>query len=51
MGPSKMITSVRRRRSRSPGDKEGIVDEREQQGMSISTVARKYGLYPSRLFT
>jgi transposase len=51
MGPVEIITSVQRRRRWSPGEKKAIVEETEQPGMSISSVARKYGLHPSQLFT
>jgi len=40
-----VITSVQRRRRWSPGEKKAIVEEAEQPGMSISAVARKYGLH------
>jgi transposase len=51
MGPVEIITSVQRRRRWSPGEKKAIVEETEQPGMSISSVARKYGLHPNQLFT
>ncbi len=45
-----VITSVQRRRRWSPGEKKAIVEETEQPGMSISAVARRYGLHPNQLF-
>lgn len=45
-----IITSVQRRRRWSAGEKKAIVEESEQPGMSISAVARKYGLHPNQLF-
>lgn len=51
MGPVEIITSVQRRRRWTPGEKKAIVEETEQPGMSISSVARKYGLHPNQLFT
>jgi transposase-like protein len=51
MGPVEIITSVQRRRRWSPGEKKAIVEESEQPGMSISSVARKYCLHPNQLFT
>ena len=51
MNSIEIITSVQRRRRWSPGEKKAIVEETEQPGMSISAVARKYGLHPNQLFT
>jgi transposase len=46
----KVITSVERRRRWSAEDKKAFVAEAEQPGMSISAVARKYGIHPNQLF-
>ncbi len=51
MGPLEIITSVQRRRRWTPSEKKAIVGETEQPGMSISSIARKYGLHPNQLFT
>ena len=51
MGPVEIITSVQRRRRWTPSEKKAIVEETEQPGMSISSVARKYALHPNQLFT
>ena len=40
-----VITSVQRRRRWSAEDKKAFVEEAEQPGMSISAVARKYGIH------
>jgi len=45
-----VITSVERRRRWSAQDKKAIVAEAEQPGMSISSVARKYGIHPNQVF-
>lgn len=45
-----VITSVERRRRWSAEDKKAFVAEAEQPGMSISAVARKYGIHPNQLF-
>jgi transposase len=45
-----VITSVERRRRWSAHDKKAIVSEAEQPGMSISSVARKYGIHPNQVF-
>jgi len=45
-----VITSVERRRRWSAEDKKALVAEAEQPGMSISAVARKYGIHPNQLF-
>jgi transposase len=50
MGPVEVITSVQRRRRWSAGEKRAMVQEAEQPGMSISSVARKYGIHPNQLF-
>ena len=46
----KVITSVQRRRRWSVQDKKALVEEAEQPGMSISAVARKYGIHSNQLF-
>ena len=50
MSPVEVITSVQRRRRWSPEEKRALVEEAEQPGMSISAVARKYGIHPNQLF-
>jgi transposase len=45
-----VITSVERRRIWSPQEKEAIVRETSEQGVSVSQIARKYGINPSQLF-
>jgi hypothetical protein len=47
MSPVEVITSVQRRRRWSAEEKRAVVGEAEQPGMSISAVARKYGIHPS----
>ena len=51
MGPVEIITSVQKRRRWTPGEKKAIVEEAQLPGMSISAVAREYGLHPNQLFT
>ena len=46
----KLITSVERRRRWSVEEKRKIIQETYQAGMSLSKVARKYGITPSQLF-
>jgi len=50
MGPIEVITSVQRRRRWTAQQKKAMVEEAEQPGMSISSVARKYGIHPNQLF-
>jgi transposase len=50
MSPVEVITSVQRRRGWSVQQKKAIVEEAEQQGNSIASVARKYEVYPNQLF-
>lgn len=50
MGPVEVITSVQRRRYWSAAQKQAMVDEAEEPGNSISSVARKYGIHPNQLF-
>jgi len=50
MGPVEVITSVARRRRWSPEEKRAMVQEAESPGMSVSAVARKYGIHPNQLF-
>lgn len=45
-----VVTEVQRRRRWSVQDKVRLVEETFQPGMSVSFVARKYGLSPSLLF-
>jgi transposase len=50
MVPIEVITSVQRRRRWSAVEKKAMVRQAEQPGMSISAVARKYGIHPNQLF-
>jgi transposase len=50
MGPVEVITSVARRRRWSPEEKRAMVQGAESPGMSVSSVARKYGIHPNQLF-
>jgi len=50
MSPIEVVTSVQRRRRWSPEEKRALVEEAEQPGMSISSIARKYGIHPNQLF-
>lgn len=45
-----LITSVERRRRWTPEEKKAMIDETYQPGMSVSAVARKYGIFPTQLF-
>lgn len=45
-----VITSVERRRRWAPEEKRAMVQETYQPGMSVSIIARKYGIFPSQLF-
>ncbi len=45
-----VVTSVERRRRWSPEEKKSMVQETYQPGMSVSLIARKYGIFPSQLF-
>jgi transposase len=45
-----VITSVARRRRWSPEEKRSMAEEAESPGMSVSSVARKYGIHPNQLF-
>jgi len=46
-----VITTVQRRRRWNGQEKKRIVEEAEQPGMSVSFVARKYGIHPNQLFS
>ena len=50
MDPVDVITSVQRRRRWTPKQKKAMVEEAEQPGNSISSVARKYEVHPNQLF-
>ena len=50
MSPVEVITSVARRRRWRPEEKRSMVQEAETPGMSVSSVARKYGIHPNQLF-
>ena len=45
-----VITSVERRRRWAPAEKQQIVQETYAPGMTVSYIARKYGIAPSQLF-
>ncbi len=49
MSPVEVITSVQKRRRWSAHKKKAMVEEAEQPGNSISTVARKYDVHPNQL--
>jgi len=42
--------TAQRARRRSPEEKRAIVQESYQPGMSVSIIARKYGILPNQLF-
>jgi transposase len=50
MSPVEIITSVGRRRHWSAAQKRAMVEEAEQPGSSVSSVARKYDVHPNQLF-
>ena len=50
MSSVEVITSVQRRRHWSAQQKKAMVEEAEQPGSSISSVARKYEIHPNLLF-
>jgi transposase len=50
MSPTEVITSVERRRHWSAAQKRALVEEAEQPGNSISSIARKYDVHPNQLF-
>jgi transposase len=45
-----VITSVQRRRRWSAAEKVRLVEEASRPGMSVSFVARRFGIAPSQLF-
>ena len=45
-----VVTSVERRRRWTSEEKRSIVQETYQPGMSVSIIARKYGIFLSQLF-
>lgn len=45
-----VVTSVERRRRWTSEEKKTIVQETYLPGMSVSIIARKYGIFPSQLF-
>jgi len=45
-----VMTSVERRRRWSAAQKRAMVEEAEQPGNSVSSVARKYDVHPNQLF-
>jgi transposase len=50
MSPTEIITSVERRRHWTARQKQAMVEEAEQPGNSISSVARKYDVHPKQFF-
>ena len=48
--PIEVITSIQRRRRWAAEEKRAVVEEAEQPGASVSSVARKYGINPNQLF-
>jgi len=48
--PIEVITSIQRRRRWAAEEKRALVEEAEQPGASVSSVARKYGINPNQLF-
>jgi transposase len=48
--PIEVITSIQRRRRWAAEEKRAMVEEAEQPGASVSSVARKYGVNPNQLF-
>ncbi len=50
MGPVEIITSVQRRRHWTAKQKKAMVEEADQPGNSLSSVARKYEVHPNQLF-
>ncbi|MEN6321100.1 MAG: transposase [Syntrophaceae bacterium] len=50
MYPVEVITSVKRRRRWSAAEKKAMVQEADQQGLSIAAAARKYGIHPNQIF-
>lgn len=50
MSPVEVITSVERRRHWSAAQKRAMVEEADQPGNSVSSVARKYDVHPNQLF-
>ena len=50
MSSVEVITSVQKRRRWMPEEKRLMVEEAESPGMSVSAVARKYGMHPNQLF-
>ena len=50
IGPVEVITSVARRRRWSAEEKRSMVEEAEQPGNSVSSVARKYNVHPNQVF-
>jgi transposase len=45
-----VVTSVERRRRWAPEEKRAMIQETYQPGLSVSIIARKYGIFPSQLF-
>ena len=50
MSPVEVITSIERRRHWSAAQKRAMVEEADQPGNSVSSVARKYDVHPNQLF-
>jgi transposase len=50
MAPVQATTSVKRRRRWSTAEKKAMIQEADQQGLSIAAAARKYGIHPNQIF-
>ncbi len=50
MSTVEVIVGEQRRRRWSSSEKRAIVQETEQPGMSVSSVARKYSIHPNQVF-
>lgn len=49
--PSEIICSTKKRKRWTAYEKQQIVNETYQQGVTVSYIARKHGIPPSQLFT
>ena len=50
MSTAEVIVGEQRRRRWSPSEKRAIVQETDQPGMSVSSVARKYSIHANQVF-
>jgi transposase len=50
MASVQATTSVQRRRRWSAAEKKAMIQEADQQGLSIAAAARKYGIHPNQIF-